>query len=77
MDPTKKATNAASTVAEGVKDAAETLVDSAAQAVSTIRGSGQETGDTGQEQSRLREVDPDPGNLSGVHDTAGDTTDHA
>ena len=31
---------------------------------------------TGDAEPNLQEIDPDPGNRSGVHDTAGDSTDH-
>jgi hypothetical protein len=81
MDEPNKVREAASDLAEGVRSAAGAVVGKAAQAVDSLTG---KAGDAGSEEvlraedaTPDREIAPDPGNRTGVRDTAGDTTDHA
>lgn len=84
MDAQDKVKNAATTVADDVREAAGKVVEATTEAVDAVRGDGAEESPNpvGQEpspesQSDLREMDPDPGNLSGIRDTAGDTVEHS
>lgn len=77
--------DAAKDVARAVTDAAATLGRKVADATGPTpgrspAGTGSTTASTPGGSDRigppLREVDPDPGNRSGVRDTAGDSVDH-
>lgn len=77
--------DAAKDVARAVTDAAATLGRKVADAKGPTPdhspvGPGSATASTAGGSDRigppLREVDPDPGNRSGVRDTAGDSVDH-